>query len=60
MQVPTRSPMGVMAISAPWVKNIMPTISSTAPSKKHSRMLGEMGAMLKHSSSTIPMIGSTA
>ena len=60
MQLPTRSPIGVMDISAPNVKNIIPVIRRTAPSKKHSRILGEMGAMLKDSSSTIPMIGPTA
>ena len=60
ISAPVREPMGVMEVSAPSVKNIMPTMIITAPSKKHSRMLGEMGAMEKHSTSTIPMIGSTA
>ncbi len=44
---PTRSPMGVMLISAPSVKNMMPTMIMAAPSRKQSRMLGETGAMLK-------------
>ena len=57
---PTRSPMGVMLASAPRVKNIMPTMIMAAPSRKHSRMLGEMGAALKHSASTMPTMGSTA
>lgn len=46
MAVPMRSPMGVMAVSAPVVKNIMPTKMSTVPIKKHSRTLGESGAMV--------------
>ena len=57
---PTRSPMGVMLISAPSVKNMMPTTMSTAPSRKHSRMLGDTGAMVKHSTSTMATMGSTA
>ena len=40
---PTRSPMGVMLISAPRVKNMMPTMIMAAPSRKQSRMLGETG-----------------
>ncbi len=60
MQVPTFSPMGDMASSAPSVKNIMPRISRTAPIRKHKRMLGEIGATEKHKKSTITMIGSTA
>ena len=60
MQLPTRSPIGVIAISAPGVKNIMPTTSSAAPMRKQSRMLGEIGAIVKQSRSTMPMIGSTA
>ena len=58
--VPTRSPMGVMLISAPSVKNMMPTMIIAAPSKKQSRMLGETGAMLKQSTSTMATMGSTA
>ena len=44
-QVPMRSPMGVMDISAPRVKNIMPTRISTAPIRKHRRTLGERGEL---------------
>ena len=58
--VPTRSPIGVMAISAPAVKNIIPTRSSTVPIRKHRRMLGEMGATVKQSSITMSTIGITA
>ena len=59
-QVPMRSPMGVMDISAPRVRNIMPTRISTAPMRKHRRTLGEMGAMVKQRSRTMPMMGNTA
>ncbi len=58
--VPTFSPMGVMDISAPKVKNIIPTIRNTAPSRNASRIPGSSGAIVKHSTSTIAMIGSTA
>ena len=34
---------GVMLISAPRVKNMMPTIIMAAPSRKQSRMLGKRG-----------------
>ena len=60
MAVPMRSPMGVMAVSAPVVKNIMPTKMSTAPIKKHSRTLGESGAMVNESASTMVMMGRTS
>ena len=59
-QVPMRSPMGVIDISAPRVKNIMPTRISTAPMRKHRRTLGEMGAMVKQRSRTMLMMGNTA
>ena len=58
--LPTFSPMGVIAISAPRVKNIMPITSITAPRIYSSIMLGEIGAMEKHSKSTITIIGKTA
>ena len=57
---PTRSPMGVLLISAPRVKNMMPTTIMAAPSRKHSRMLGDTGATVKHSTSTMATMGSTA
>ena len=57
---PTRSPMGLMLISAPRVKNMMPTMIIAAPSRKQSRMLGETGAMEKQSTSTMATMGSTA
>ena len=58
--VPTFSPIGVMASSAPRVNSIMPTTRSTAPNRNKSRMLGGTGAMVKLKSSTSPMMGSTA
>ena len=60
IQVPTFSPIGVMDISTPSVKNIIPTIRSTAPSRNASRIPGSSGAIVKHSASTIARIGSTA
>ena len=58
--VPTRSPIGDIASSAPSVKSIIPASKRTAPKRKQSRMLEEMGAITKQSTSTIAMIGSTA
>ena len=52
--------MGVMAVSAPVVKNIMPTKMSTVPIKNQSRTLGESGAMVNESASTMVMMGRTA
>ena len=60
MLAPTRSPIGDIASSAPRLKSIMPTISNTAPMRNAIRMLVGIGATVKHSSSTMPMIGSTA
>lgn len=60
MVVPTRSPMGDIAISAPMEKNSIPTISMTAPSRNSIRISGEIGAMVKLKSSTIRIIGNTA
>ena len=57
---PTRSPMGDMAISAPRLKNIIPTVRSTAPARKQSRIPEGTGTSAKHSTKTIPAIGSTA
>ena len=60
MAEPTCSPMGDILISAPRVKNMVPTTMRAAPIKKHSRMLGDMGATEKHSTITIQMMGRTA
>ena len=57
---PTFSPMGVMEISAPREKNIMPTMTSTAPNKKLSKMPGDIGAMVKLRHRTMTMMGTTA
>ena len=60
IQLPIRSPIMDMDISAPRVKNIIPTTSRTAPARKQSRMLGDIGAIQKHRTRTIPIIGRTA
>ena len=52
-------PIGVIAVSAPRVKNAMPTINSTAPIKKETSILLGIGATVKHSSSTMMVIGRT-
>ena len=56
---PTRSPMGVMAISAPSVKSPMPRINSTAPIKKASSVSAGTGEIVKLSTTTMAVIGST-
>ena len=58
--VPIFSPIGVIASSAPKVKNIMPMIRRTAPNRNKSNMLGGIGAMVKLNRITIPIVGSTA
>ena len=60
MMVPTRSPMGVMDISTPTLKNNIPTVNSVAPMRKVIRMLGGIGAIVKHNNNTIAKIGNTA
>lgn len=60
IMVPTRSPMGVMDISTPTLKNNIPMMSRAAPTRNVIKMLGGMGAMVKHSSKTMPRIGNTA
>ncbi len=57
---PTFSPIGVMEISAPKVKSIIPTITSTAPRRKLSKILGERGTSKKLKTRTMQMIGTTA
>ena len=52
--------MGVMDISAPRVKNIIPAMTITAPTRKHSRILEVIGAMVKLNTITIPTTGRTA
>ena len=58
--VPVRSPIGVMEISTPTLKNSIPTIKRRAPIKKVINILGGIGAIEKHSNSTIASIGMTA
>ena len=59
MHEPTLLPIGVIAVSAPTVKNAIPTISITAPVRKDTSILLGIGAIVKHSRSTITVIGST-
>ena len=60
IQVPTLSPIGVIESSTPRVKNIIPATKSTAPSKNAISMLGDIGAIVKQSTRTMPIIGITA
>ena len=57
---PTFSPMGVIDISAPSVKNIIPAMTIIAPTRKHNRILEVMGAIVKLNTITIPTTGRTA
>ena len=57
---PTRSPIGVMDVSTPTLKSSIPNISSTAPIRKVTKMLGGTGVMVKQSTNTIAKIGKTA
>ena len=56
---PTACPSGIMDISDPSVKSPMPMISMTPPSRNATMALLGTGAMVKHSTSTISMTGST-
>ena len=60
MHVPTRSPMGDIASSAPREKNVMPTTSMTAPKRNAVSTLVGSGVMVKLSSSTMHKMGATA
>lgn len=60
MTEPVRSPIGVMDISTPTLKNSIPTINRTAPHKNVIKMLGGIGVMVKHNINTIASIGITA
>ena len=57
---PTRSPIGFMDNSTPTLKNSIPIINRTAPIRNVIRILGGIGAMVKHSNSTMSKIGITA
>lgn len=57
---PTFSPMGVMDCSTPTLKSNIPTINRIAPTRKHIKMLGGIGAIVKQSNNTIAKIGNTA
>ena len=60
MTEPVRSPIGVMDNSTPTLKKSIPTINRMAPIIKVINILGGIGAMEKHSNSTMIKIGSTA
>ena len=60
MVVPTLSPIIVIESSTPIEKSSNPTVRSTAPIKNAIKILGEIGAILKHSNITIANIGNTA
>ena len=58
--LPTRSPMGVIDNSTPTLKNNIPIIRRIAPIKNVIKILGGIGAIVKHKRSTIARIGRTA
>ena len=58
--VPTCSPMGIMAMSAPSVKKPMPRMSSAAPARNSISVESSMGTTVMPSASTIRVIGMTA
>ena len=58
--LPTPSPMGIMAMSAPREKKPMPTINRMAPSRNIiSVPTGISGARVKLSASTMAVMGMT-
>ena len=59
ISLPTAWPRGIMDISDPRVNSPMPTMSITPPSRNATMALLGTGAMVKHSASTIKMMGST-
>ena len=59
MAAPTRSPMGVMAESAPRENRAMPRMTIAAPTRKASSVSVGMGAAVKLRISTITAMGST-
>ena len=56
---PTRSPMGVMAVSAPRENRAMPRMTITAPIRNASSVSVGMGATVKLRISTMTMMGTT-
>ncbi|CAK7066145.1 MAG: hypothetical protein DELT_03127 [Desulfovibrio sp.] len=56
---PIRSPIGIMAMSAPREKSAIPTIRSSAPTRKSAIVPPVMGATVKLSSKTMAVIGRT-
>jgi len=59
ISLPTACPRGIMDISDPSVNNPMPTMSMTPPSRNATMALLGTGAMVKHSASTIKIMGNT-
>ena len=57
--VPTYSPIGVIAVSAPSVNKPIPTVTNNAPTIKTKNIPLSMGAMVKHNAKTIAVIGKT-
>lgn len=60
MVVPVRSPIGVIESSTPTLKNNIPTMRRAAPIRNVIKILGGIGAMVKHKKRTIKSIGKTA
>ena len=59
-RVPTSSPMGIMAMSAPREKKPMPRMSRAAPARNRHRVERSTGTTTAHSASTMRLTGSTA
>ena len=57
--MPTPSPMGIIAMSAPIVKKPMPTMSSAAPPRNKSSVPAGSGVRKTLAKRTIAVIGST-
>ena len=56
---PTFSPMGIIAISAPRVKRLIPSTRKIEPTAKSASTEPDRGAMVKCSARTMTRIGST-
>ena len=60
MRLPTCSPMGIMAMSAPRVKKPMPIISRHAPARNSVSGARGMGVTVMQSATTMTVMGRTA
>lgn len=56
---PNRSPIVIIDISAPTVNKPIPRMRNTEANKKRTKVSGGIGATVKLSSKTMPVIGST-